>query len=223
MRSSLPIPDNPWPHDMVISIGDDPHGLVDLLWIREAWNLHPVGDDLPPSLSDESVSASARTESSDRVVRWQKAWPSIWDACVHHESLHDDGAIFDRLGETADGSPERAKLLRTLVGPSWREEFGDEALTDRYESWNRARFEAQSRARRHPAGKDPEHVSLTALVPAWKAGLRKILTIPCQGSYTRIIGPHALLMTEATREDPRRYSEALEQFHRRRSEGLSAL
>lgn len=77
MRSSVPIPGNPWPHDMTITVEDNPHTLVDLLWIRETWNLQPVGGDLPPSLSDETVGGHAPTESPDRVAKWQDAWPSI--------------------------------------------------------------------------------------------------------------------------------------------------
>jgi len=161
MRSSVPIPGNPWPHDMVITVEDHPHALVDLLWIREAWNLQPAGAYLPPLLSDGSVSAHARTELSDRVRAWQDAWPSIWEACVHHAGLLIDGA---RLFEAAGGSIERAELLKTLRGPSWR------------------------------------------------TGLSKIVSIPCRGSYTRIIGRHTLLVTDETREDPRRFSEALQQF-----------
>jgi hypothetical protein len=197
---------------MVITVEDDPSALVDLLWIREAWNLRPVGDDLPPSLLHGSVSAHAETESSDRITTWQDAWPSIWHACVHHAGLLSDATVFDQLQETADGSPERVRLLNTLFGPSWRDEFGDEAFTEQYEIWNQSRFEAQTR--RHPLSFDeePERVSLAALIPAWEAGLSKIVTIPCQGSYTRVIGRHTLLVTEETREDPRRYSEALKQF-----------
>jgi len=50
------------------------------------------------------------------------------------------------------------------------------------------------------------------LIPAWQAGLSKTITIPYQGSYTRVIGQHTLLVTDETREDHRRYSEALKQF-----------
>jgi hypothetical protein len=197
---------------MVITVEDNPHALIDLLWIRETWNLRPVGDDLPPLLSDESVTVHVRPESSDWVTRWREGWPSIWDACVQHEGLLHDAAMFDRLPETANGSPERAELLHALHGPSWRDEFGDEAFTERYETWNRARFEAQSRRRHLSADEEPERVSLAALIQAWRAGLGKIVTIPCQGSYTRVIGRNALLVTEETREEPRRYSEALKQF-----------
>lgn len=120
--------------------------------------------------------------------------------------------MFDQLRETTDGSPERATLLGELGGASWQDEFGNEAFTDQYEAWNLTRFEAESRRRPLPLDEQPERVSLTALIPAWRAGLSKIVTIPCRGSYTRVIGRHTLLMTDETREDPRRYSEALTQF-----------
>ena len=54
MRSSGPLPGNPWPHDMVITVEDDLQPLLDLLWIREAWNLSQVGVALPPLLVDDS-------------------------------------------------------------------------------------------------------------------------------------------------------------------------
>lgn len=212
MRSFVPIPGNPWPHDMTITVEDDPQTLVELLWTRETWNLQPVGDDLPPSLSDETVGRHAPPEDPSRIAKWQDAWPSIWDACVRHTGLVRDATMFDRLRETADGSPERASLLSELVGPSWRDEFGDEAFTDRYEAWNLAAFEARSRRRPLPLDETPERVSLATLIPAWQAGLSKIVTIPCRGSYTRVIGRHTLLVTGETREDPRDYGEALKQF-----------
>ena len=54
MRSSVPLPGNPWPHDMVITVENDAQSLVDLLWIRVTWNHHPVAVDLPPLLVDDS-------------------------------------------------------------------------------------------------------------------------------------------------------------------------
>ena len=35
MLSSVPIPGNPWPHDMVLTIENDSQTLLDLLWVRE--------------------------------------------------------------------------------------------------------------------------------------------------------------------------------------------
>ena len=53
MRTSDPLPGDPWPQDMLIVVETDPQPLVDLLWVREAWNLSPVGLDLPPLLVDD--------------------------------------------------------------------------------------------------------------------------------------------------------------------------
>lgn len=213
MRSAVPLPGNPWPHDMVITVETNPHALVDLLWIREAWHLQPLGDDLPPLLCDEPVDARASTEPSGTVAGWQQLWPSIWQACVHHAGLIQEEAVVGRLRESADGSAERIELLGALRGPSWRDRFGEEAFGESYEKWSRARFEA--RLGPVPTGAGPEQVSLAGLIPAWQAGLSKIVTIPCRGSYTRVIGPNALLMTEESHEDPARYGEALALWCRR--------
>jgi hypothetical protein len=206
------MPRNPWPHEMLITIEDDSHVLLELLWIREAWGLDPSGVDLPPLLLDPPERPPASAVARDRVETWRAAWPARWDACVHHAGLIRDPTAFERLRATTGGSQERELMLRELFGPSWREEFGDEALTGQYTAWAEARFEAQSRRRSHSLDEDPERVSLAALIPAWRAGLSKIVTIPCQGSYTRIIGPHTLLVTEETRNNARTYSEALAQF-----------
>ncbi len=61
MRSMFPMPDNPWPHDMAITVEDSPHALLELLWIREAWQLDAEGPDLPPELAD----TPARFSSAD--------------------------------------------------------------------------------------------------------------------------------------------------------------
>lgn len=40
--------------------------------------------------------------------------------------------MFEELTRTADGSKERAELIRRLHGPTWRERFGDTAFTEDY-------------------------------------------------------------------------------------------
>jgi hypothetical protein len=197
---------------MLITIEDDSHVLLELLWIREAWGLDTFGVDLPPLLSDPPTRPLASEVARDRVATWRAAWPAMWDACIHHAGLIRDSTAFERLRDTPGGSQEREHMLRELLGPSWREEFGDKALTEQYPAWAEARFEAQSRRRSRSLDEDPERVSLAALIPAWRAGLSKIVTIPCQGSYTRIIGPHTLLVSEETRNNARTYSNALAQF-----------
>lgn len=211
MRSSAPTPRNPWPYEMLITVEDDPHALVDLLWIRENWGLDPVGDDLPPFLSDTPTGARG-TELSDRIRTWQDGWPAMWESCVQHAGQAREEALFERLRKTANGSAERAELLNQLIGPTWRDVFGAEAFTDDYEAWNLDRFTARSSRRSQSSPGDPERVSLSSLIPAWHAGLSTVVVIPCAGSYTRVISEHALIVTSETRDDPDRYSQALEQF-----------
>ncbi len=102
------------------------------------------------------------------------------------------------------------------MGPSWRERFGDEALTAEFTDWEAARFEELRSEVVTSAAESPERKALDALVPAWRAGLTKLVLIPCRGSYTRPIGSAGLLLTEETRSDPELYSAALREFRRGR-------
>jgi len=212
MQSSRPIPGNPWPPEMLITIEDDTDVLLELLWVREAWGLNPGGVDLPPLLTTPPSPLPSSADPPAEVAKWREAWPAIWNACIHHAGLIRDSAAFERLRGTAGGSEEREQILQELFGPSWRGTFGDDALTGHYAAWAEARFEAQSRRRLRSLEEDPERASLDALIPAWRAGLNKIVSIPCHGSYTRIIGTHTLLVTEETRDNPRTYSDALALF-----------
>ena len=212
LRPSVPMPGSPWPHDMLITIDGGPNTLVDVLWVREAWNLHPVGDDLPPLLSDDWVRARAQIGSTDAIATWSDAWPRIWNACIDHAGLVQDSTMLNQLQHTLDGAPERIDLLARMFGPSWRGSLGDDAFTDEHGTWNFAQFQARMKSRSTPYGDDPERLALSALIPAWQAGLTKIVTVPCQGSYTRVIGQHTLLVTDETRDHYQRYSEALKLF-----------
>jgi hypothetical protein len=212
MLSSAPIPGNPWPHDMILTIEDDLQALLDLLWVREAWSLQPAEDDLAPLLSITPVGTNHEAVPVGKIAEWQEAWPSIWRACLQHAGQIRDATVFEQLRGTAIRSDERASLLHELVSPSWRDTFGNDAFPDEYLVWNQARFEANSYPRYQALEEEPEWVSLAALIPAWQAGLSKVVVIPCRGSYTRVIGQHTLLLTAETREDPKRYSEALALF-----------
>ncbi|WP_260233457.1 hypothetical protein [Curtobacterium sp. PhB130] len=208
--SSTPMPGDPWPHDMVITIEDSSHSLFELLWIREARDLDVEGDDLPPWLV-ATPGVEPPADATDRRS-WSAAWPDMWRACLTHVAEERDPRVFDRLDSTPPGSPERQALLAGLFGPSWRDAFGDDAFTSAYDAWTTARFEEQtapSRLRR-----EPERDALDALVPAWRAGLRNVVVIPCRGRFTRRIGDHALLVTAETRDVTDDYAEALRSFAR---------
>lgn len=189
---------------MVLRIEDDPHAVLEVLWIREAWALDPVGQDLPPLLAAAPQRVAA---TADPV--WVVAWPLVWDAVVEHAAI-DVGALIPRITDLPEGAAERAELIARIVGPSWRSMVGTDALPAPFEAWAAARFD-----RREPPGTladEPERVCLDAVVPAWRAGLTTVITVPCRGTHTRRIGDHALLVTEGTRADPDAYRRALAVF-----------
>jgi len=209
MRSMEPIPGNPWPHDMVLTIEDAPHSLYELLWIREAHELQLTAGDLPPLLTNAPPKAGLLADATRFF--WTHTWEELWSERVAHEGKILDKSIFDQLMVAEVGSDERAQLFAQVVGPSWRDRTDDEAITDGFEQWNNARFE-EFIARRRGAHQSPERRSLDALIGAWSSGLIKIVVIPCEGSFTRRIGQSALLVTDETRGEPLAYSAALDSF-----------
>lgn len=210
MRSSVPIPGNPWPHDMVITVDDDPGSLVELLWIRDAWGLKPHHDDVPPPLVD---SPDPRVNEDDEVdiEAWQAAWPELWNSTLRHAGEVRDPALFDAIRSTANNSAERMELLARITGPSWHDRFGEAGL-ERYQLWQTSQFRRRTVGLPTSVEEQPERRSLEALITAWRRGLTKIVTIPCRGAFTRIIGAHTLLMTDETRVDADAFSAALHQF-----------
>jgi len=145
---------------------------------------------------------------------WEAAWPEVWDSAMSHTVVPADPSRLEEQIRNATGSQERAELLREFVGPTWRDFFGDTAFNEKYRAWRKARFEAQRAEPPRTLADEPERRSLDELIPAWEAGLTKVITIPCRGEYTRIIGGSVLLVTEATRIDPGRYADALRTFAR---------
>ena len=213
MRSSKPIHGDAWPHDMGITVEDRPSALLELLWIREAYELQPEGNDLPPRLTDTPERPTGSVVPETVRIEWQAAWPRIWRAAAAHAGHEPERDLFGQLQQTADGSAERAVLLRRLIGPNWHDEFGDMAFADNaYSVWANSGMESLRAARRTKVRDSPERRDLVALVPAWRAGLTKIVTIPCIGEFTQKLAGHALLVTDATRDDSAAYRRALTSF-----------
>lgn len=206
MRASSPMPGDSWPSQMMITVENNPLALLELLWVREAWDLDLDGD-VPPLLEH----GPERLGSAEAPTGWQKAWPELWQGCLSHLTV-DTGALLQKLQSTADGSPERAKLLGALLGPSWHERFGDESLGAPFNAWQEERRSAQREESPVPFDATPERLSLHALVPAWEAGLIRVVTLPCRGGYTRAVAGSTLILTEKDHQDPSRYAAALSKF-----------
>lgn len=131
MRSAIPAGGSAWHRGMTISVTNDSDQVMELLWVREAWGPRPLGEDLPPLL----VSPPAEVRESPDASLWVDAWSAIWDAVTRHAGRTLDSARVDELTATPAGSPVRAGLIAELVGPTWRDRFGDTAFDDRYSSW----------------------------------------------------------------------------------------
>lgn len=200
-----------WPDGMVLEIEDSPHSLLDLLWLREACGLEPTGVDLPPRLTVPPARAAAAPDEA-ALRTWQAAWPFVWDEVLEHTGRPRQGERFQRLLELPPASTDRAAMIKEFIGPTWRDRFGDDVFDDDgYRDWVAADAEARLR---HSVEyeRSPEYVALPALIPAWEAGLVSVITLPCQGEFTRVVGPAALLLTAATRDDPETYRAALTTF-----------
>ncbi|MFJ3380671.1 hypothetical protein ACIPJ2_09690 [Curtobacterium sp. NPDC090217] len=206
--STTPDPGNPWPRDMLLTIENGAQTLLDLLWVREAWALDPVGEDLPPVLVD-TPDRETGGSGADRA-RWSVAWPALWGACLAHAGSQPDPRAIERLHDPSIPQAERRALLEQVSGPSWRDEFGDAAFTRRYDEWTSARFDEITSP--EVLRRSPERERLEQLVPAWRAGLTTIVEIPCRGTFTRRVGPYGLLVTAETRSEPDGYAAALSSF-----------
>lgn len=212
MRSVEPDPGNPWPHDMTLTVEHRPGLLLQLLWLREAHHLQPHGENLPPLLSETPDDASI---ASDVAIRadWEASWPQAWHATVEHMGIDVDPHSFDRISETAHGSPERAALLQATRGPGLRDHFGQDVFTDpSYRMWEQQSIDAHRASPPKALADIPERRDLDALIPAWRAGLTTIVTIPCRGTHNRRIGANALLVTDRTHNDSESYRNALASF-----------
>ena len=213
MRSIHPIEGNPWPHDMVLTIEDRPSALLDLLWIRETYQLNPSGDDLPPLLSASHAVIQENGIERETRIEWESAWPRLWHSALAHAGTDVDPGLFDAVSRTTAGSAERLELIGRMFGPTWRDAIGPEAFdTDAYVEWSRRGMDAHHAALPKGLDESPERRDLEAVIPAWRAGLTRVVAIPCAGVHNRKVGSNALLVTTATRDDSAGYRRALGTF-----------
>lgn len=202
MKSSVPIPGNPWPHDMVIRVDEDPNNVCLLLFIRSAWGI--ASDvDIPslgpgPDAGNSSLPAGAGAE--EWSARWKREWTRAWE--------------WYQLSDPQQRPTSR--LLRSLARPGqplhpafppfWQAEWGDEGIDgDAFNRWLAVLRPDLPVA----LAKQPERVCLDALIVAWNAGLETIVTLPYEGYFAQRISPRHLVVSAATRADPDSYSRAL--------------
>ena len=203
---------NPWPHDMVLGVESRPHQLLELLWIREAHHLERLGDDLPPVLAQTPAPAAHKIDDVTRVA-WESAWTRIWSQALAHVGRDDDPSLLHRLADPALSADAHQSLMQSLIGPDWGGEFGRDVFDDpSWTEWNRRHVEEVLVSVSRPLRDSPERRVLDVLIPAWRAGLTKVVTVPCSGQYTRKLSSNALLVTDSIRSDDDSYRAALCSF-----------
>lgn len=198
MRSSEPIPGNPWPHDMVLSVEPIWEPLIFLLFVRTAWKLEI--DAVPALEVEPDIGASGRPMGlnvEDAIARWLFEWKRAWTHfAAHHQPIAPPDADTQHLLDTLSDD-ELWDATST-----WPSKFWDEGI-DR---------EACGRWRRilqPPFEDSPEHKVVSALIPAWESGLTTIIQLPYLGYFAERINREHLVVSAATRRDPKLFSRAL--------------
>jgi len=79
-------------------------------------------------------------------------------------------------------------------------------------SWERRGIDAFIASRPDAHRNSTERRGLEALLPAWRGGLTKIVSLPCRGEHTRKLGSNALLVTDGAQPDSDCYRAALRSF-----------
>lgn len=196
MRSVHERPDNPWPHEMVISV-DHPNHLLTLLFVRETWRL-TQDIDVPAVLPQPAPGASALppTASVDTWSdRWRSAWQDGWD-------WYSRGAAGDAL--PIDTEP-RGIHTNPAMPPLWETEYGSEGI-DREALWQ---WTLQLQDPPTDLESTPERRSLPALITAWRAGIDAVIVLPYAIDFAQRITTRHLVVSAVTRDTPDLYSRAL--------------
>ena len=155
MRSNAPIPGNPWPHDMIITVEDRPNVLLELLWIREAFALQPHGEDLPPLLLENSrirseccIECGYTRRLGGRLAPNLACGPGARWSGYFFTTVRGDSNHSNRFDRTRRTSPPnyRAHLARRV----WRRCVRPQLLQHLGTSWHGCPFSSVVDATRRP-------------------------------------------------------------------------
>ncbi len=206
MRSDRPFPGDPWPHDMAITVDDADPLLTTLLFLNEAWDLRMTC--IPPLVPAPDIGSSYRPDTAS-LDEWRLRWRDAWGEAVAAARERPDppagwAAEPDLVHQwTVEWMQSRPRRFPDVWGAQGFDR-------DAYRRWVAA-LRPQDRHLRD-LDDDPERRALTALVGAWRRGLRTVITMPFARHWSAQGGPHHLLIAEMTREDTDHYSARLELF-----------
>lgn len=202
MRSMNPIPGNPWPHDMVLSI-DTPHTLTLLLFIRSVWQLEIA--DIPALDSEPASGTSARPVDFDAAKvtdLWMREWQREW---AQYENLTTGIRAPDAATEHLLDTSTDAELWAAF-SPIPPDAWGEGLDWDANNTWDMSLQPDHS----VPLAQTPERLCLTELIRAWKSGVTAIIELPYAGYFADRITRRHLVVSAVTRRTPALYRRALE-------------
>jgi hypothetical protein len=205
MRSSRQIPENPWPHEMAITV-DAPNNILELLFIRSAWGI--VLELRLPALVPAPFGGSSSPPSDVGIEEWSQRWHQLWGRAWLWYERWDESHI---QAEKLRLSESPARFNPEFQPPFWEVEYGHDGIDrEALAAWREQLRLLEGRSMK----KEPERVCLPALIPAWQSGLTTVITLPYAGYFAeRILKTH-LVVSNQTREDPDSYSRALRESTR---------
>lgn len=190
----------PWPHDMLITIEEQPSTLMLLLFVRDAWGLDLNG--VPPLEASPSPGATRPPDEMDRDEtngRWAADWARAIEAVSPSSApIREPDAELKRL---LDADLSFDELMEAVsIETYWRAGLDAEA------EWAWRRSLEPDRSVGWPS---PEHNAVEWLVPVWQSGLRTIIELPFAGYFARRLDREHTLVSRVTRHNPELYSLAL--------------
>ncbi len=194
MRSEFPLPGNPWPHDMVIRVENDPHDALTLLYARAALGLR-----IPEIPEVEGVPRAAASGDAELEAQWRRDWMRAWEKYEERSIRPPDAETLRLIAQTPDEELAERFLFSSRA---WLERIDAAAYTDW--SWSLMTSEHPRRLE-----ETPERRSLPALIDSWRTGLQVVVELPYAAHFAERINPRHLVVSRMTRADPERYSRAL--------------
>ncbi|QGH68984.1 hypothetical protein [Pseudactinotalea sp. HY158] len=166
---------------------------MELLYIRDRWDLHPQID-LPPL--DPPPPRDRSRPPDPGVPEWEDRWLGCWQETL--QWFRDQTPA--PHPPTRTNPPEFPPLL-------WQHRYGDVGIDrEALDAW----YYALPIEALPPPGGSPEDRCAGAVARAWSRGLRGVISLPVAGDHAERLGRHRLLVSAGARAEPGRYRAALE-------------
>lgn len=203
MQSEHPLPDNPWPHDMVLRVDEHSLHLTELLFVRAAWGLAP--DISVPELDPRVLPGDSRMPDSASRNEWDERWRRLWNLTWRWYDYEEPGP-WTPTQEDMRVLALPDQPMHPHIPPHWSAEYGWDGIDlDAFNDW------VGSIPDPHPQRleDEPERRNLEDVIPAWRSGLDTIVVVPFAGYFAKRITTRHLVVSAMTRGDPASYALAL--------------